>query len=261
MNEYGILFQSPLFILSFYLGLMFLGAFSTPLWISHVAFGWIIRRINAWETNTRDRLFLPLTRFLDRLGTHPNAVTIFGMVLVCILALGFYYHFSAMALFLIALVAGCSDTADGMLARFSSKVTSLGGALDGIRDGMLLVVLTSGLFFEKLLSPPMLFWFFIGAGVIETLKATEIIVLGRTKGMGRAFRDRCRGEGKLSIDRAKFFFYVTSCLSLLLGSAVGGGVSLLATSLFALAIASIIFSIVAHASMISFELKQNFNRL
>lgn len=77
-------------------------------------------------------------KFFNRLGVHPNTVTVFSMILGA--ASGYMFHFKADTstgllynIIGVALLmwANFYDSADGQLARMSGKKTQLGRILDG----------------------------------------------------------------------------------------------------------------------------------
>src|SRR3989338_5087564 len=162
------------FIFAFYLFTAFLGIFLLPRILSHIFLLRVIRAVNFFETNGRDNLFFYLVRPLVRMNIHPNIITGVGFLLVAILAVSFWYPISAGSFFIIALFAGLSDMFDGMLARASGKITSLGGALDGLRDFFLFLVLTLVVLKNGYLSENLILLFIVGAVFIEIFKLMEI---------------------------------------------------------------------------------------
>ena len=136
MQEYIVLF------FLFYILVSLAGIFVLPRIFSAEFLVRLIKAVNFFETNGRDNLFFHLVKPLVRLGVHPNVITGIGFLLVGMLATSFWRPISPASFFVIALFAGLSDMFDGMLARASGKITSLGGALDGIRDFFLFSVLT-----------------------------------------------------------------------------------------------------------------------
>lgn len=241
-----------LYVVFVYALIILVGMFLVPAVFSEKTISKLTRRINSFETGHRDDTFLFLIRPLVRLGIHPNVITLIGFVLVFVLGIAFWRGASPAALFLIALFAGLSDMFDGILARASKKVTSLGGMLDGLRDFLLLVALTVGGMYQGFFPVKEMIWFLIGALVIGILKFVEIVERRQEHGFKSAFRKRAGGDGKLSIDRIKFFFYVTACLGLILGQVMGRGVETVGYWSLMLSIAFAIMSVLFHSAIIRF---------
>lgn len=232
-----------------YIFVAIFGAFLLPQLIPGATLRKLIYYAKNFETKHRDRILKPLVLPLVRLGVHPNVITLLGFLLVFALAYGFLSGASPLFLFFVALLAGLSDMFDGVLARISGKVTALGGMLDGSRDFLLFAVLTLRFIFND--SVPYLFilWFVIGAAIIEILKAGGIIKNGMLIGFGLSAKKRLGGDGKLSIDRTKFFFYIAGCLGILLGEVWSPG-TYLGYLLLAGAILLIFFSIICHVALL-----------
>ncbi|MBI2639564.1 MAG: CDP-alcohol phosphatidyltransferase family protein [Candidatus Sungbacteria bacterium] len=195
----------------------FFSAFLLPQLMPVAILQKLIYYAKNFETSHRDRILKPLVLPLIRLGIHPNVITILGFLLVFAVAYGFLVEANPLFLFFAALFAGLSDMFDGVLARASGKVTMLGGILDGSRDFFLFIVLTARFVFANSVPYTLILWFIVGAAAIEVLKAGGIIKNGIFVGFGSSTKKRLGGEGKLSIDRAKFFFYIAGCLGILLG--------------------------------------------
>lgn len=200
----------------------------------------------------RDKFFGPFMASLIRLRVHPNVVTGFGFALVLWIAYGFLSGADTLILFFAALIAGLTDMFDGILARTSGKVTALGGMLDGARDFFLFTTLTLWLIFIGNVAPAVILWLLIGACCIEALKVVEIIKNGKTDGLRASIKKRMSGQNKLSLDRAKFFFYIAGCLGLLLGEAFLA-MRYVGYALFAVAILFIFLSIACHAVLFRME--------
>ena len=87
-------------------------------------------RIDIWFTRP---VGLALTLVCERLGIHPNAVTLFGMALGIAAGwmfahTGVWYNVAGMAMLMMA---NFCDSADGQLARLTGKTSLLGRVLDG----------------------------------------------------------------------------------------------------------------------------------
>jgi cardiolipin synthase len=242
---------SILFIIGAYIFIIFIGMFIVPAVFSERAILKLTKRINSFETGRRDNAFYFLIHPLVRFGVHPNVITIIGFALVFALQAAFSWGVSAVMLFVIALLAGLSDMFDGILARASGKVTSLGGMLDGLRDFLLLIVLTVGGMYGGFFPVQETVWFLVGAIMIGPLKLIETIERGRKLGFKNAFKKRAAGEGKLSIDRIKFFFYIAACLGLILGQ-TAPWLSAVGYSSLILSIVFAIGSIIFHSANIHF---------
>ena len=240
MQEYIVLF------FLFYILVSLAGIFVLPRIFSAEFLVRLIKAVNFFETNGRDNLFFHLVKPLVRLGVHPNVITGIGFLLVGMLATSFWRPISPASFFVIALFAGLSDMFDGMLARASGKITSLGGALDGIRDFFLFSVLTIAAINKDYLPIKYILAFLIGAICVEIFKLVEIVIRGQNGGLVNSFRRRTGGEGKLSIDRAKFFFYISALLAFFLADAFLPSIQNLGFIFFGLAVASAAASISFH---------------
>ena len=209
------------FLITFmYLAAIIFGAFLLPFFCTKETFFRLIRRVNHLETSHRDGLLLFLVSPLARLGINPNALTLAGFFLTFVLAAAFWYETYPIVIFSIALFSGLSDMFDGILARASQKVTALGGALDGLRDLFLFLVISIGAVTGGFIPLWGFIWFFAGAALIAFFKFLEILQRGTNSGFVSAFWQRAEGAGKLSIDRIKFFFYIVSCLGFILGKTI-----------------------------------------
>jgi len=91
------------------------------------------KSLSDWARIHLVALLTPLARLLDRLGISPNAITVSGVLLsVCAgisLALGYWKVGTA-----LIVVSGLMDGLDGLLARYSKKVTPFGAFLDSVLD-------------------------------------------------------------------------------------------------------------------------------
>jgi len=236
-----------------YLCLLFVGAAIVPIFFSARMLSSVLIGFNRLETLQRDGFFMPLTLPLVRLGIHPNAITLFGMALVLLLAAGLYDKWPMSALFSIGFFAAISDMFDGMLARAAHKVTALGGAMDGARDGMLFLVLLAGVF--SLWDTALLAYLLVGVLLIECLKVCEIFVRARRYGMRLAIVLRSRGQGKVSVDRVKFFLFCAASLGFLFEMGIFGSPVGIGTFLLAACVLTIAVSVVVHAAIIVLELR------
>ncbi len=91
--------------------------------------------LTIFEKTWRDWLLYPVTALLNSLGITPNAVTIFGGILILISTGGTLTHAIDMKTnFWILLAALLTDMVDGPLARNHAMVTTLGIWIDHIRD-------------------------------------------------------------------------------------------------------------------------------
>ena len=100
-----------------------------------------VTRTREIEEATNLYLIHPISRVLvsvfAKLGIHPNAVSVVGMVMGG-LAAWFYFYYSqwemALAGFLLMIGWHVMDGADGQLARLTGKTSEVGKALDGLCD-------------------------------------------------------------------------------------------------------------------------------
>ncbi len=85
-----------------------------------------------------------VAKFLDRLGLTPNALTLIGFGLVCVIAAVLAAGYEALAGVLL-IFGAAFDATDGSLARLTQRVTRFGGFLDSTldryADGVLLLAL------------------------------------------------------------------------------------------------------------------------
>ena len=79
------------------------------------------------------RVELPVTRFLSKVGISPNAITYLGVVGPTLTAIFIYLDLFAIAGATL-LVSASLDLFDGSLARFTNKVTKFGALLDSTID-------------------------------------------------------------------------------------------------------------------------------
>jgi phosphatidylglycerophosphate synthase len=213
----------------------------------------LIKLFNNWEEYNRDGLGRRLVMLLSKKGVAPNQITLLGMVLVFLLWWGFVSRWSAMILLVIALIASLTDMFDGMLARATNRVTALGGVLDGIRDIFLFLIMIYGLVINRWLSPIWLIWLVVGIFTVEFMKVMEVVKRSWGANFLVSLKQRCRGGRKLSLDRAKFFFFLVGCLVLLVNRVVGSAVDWPAVIFFILAITSAILSVAGHAFIFNQE--------
>jgi CDP-diacylglycerol--glycerol-3-phosphate 3-phosphatidyltransferase len=244
-------------IVAVYVNISFFGFFIIPLLFSREKIASFIAAINYKETNGRDGFLKAITALIAGTGVHPTAITILGFILTCSLALALFAGADYWSVFALALFAGLSDVLDGTVARFTGKITVLGGALDGLRDFCLFAVITFWFLWEGFIPYQIFLWFFIGAVFVENLKLLE--VLQRRKqfsGTVESFKQRFVGVGKLSIDRAKYFTYVVASLALILETALNFKGHYVSIGLFLIAIAAAFISVLLHSAIISLESPQ-----
>ncbi len=74
----------------------------------------------------------PLTKAFVKMGVHPNALTLLGLLLT--FAVAYLYLIDMRLGALGLLVAGAFDTLDGQVARASGKASRFGAALDSTVD-------------------------------------------------------------------------------------------------------------------------------
>lgn len=91
------------------------------------------------------RSFLNAVAFLfNRIGLTPNALTVTGLGLVCLIAIVIAVGYEALGAVLLIVGAGF-DATDGALARLTNRVTKFGGfldsSLDRYADGILMLAL------------------------------------------------------------------------------------------------------------------------
>lgn len=239
-----------IYIVYAYLFMLFSGMFLLPIFFSKERVIRFIQRINFFETSRRDYLLTPCIRPLIYAGVHPNVITLIGFGLAILLWFGFWQQFSPLALLFIALGAGLSDMFDGVLARSANQTTSFGGMLDGLRDLLLFFVLTVGNIHAGFMPTEETLWFVIGAVFIGLLKFWEVLQQSGALGFNNAFRQRFGGDGKLSIDRIKFFFFVVACLGFFLEQATERGVFGFAYLALILSVASSAVSVLFHSFII-----------
>ncbi len=86
----------------------------------------------------------PIARVLASLNIHPNAVTVFGLILSVVSGYEFYTgHFVWGGIFLV--LAGVCDVLDGRLARSTGKVSKYGALFDSSVDRFSEVFIFMGL--------------------------------------------------------------------------------------------------------------------
>jgi len=77
---------------------------------------------------------------------HPNAVTIFGIIINCLI-IHYYYCLKLKGITAILLIIRIiCDNLDGMVARKFSKTSKFGGLLDSLADCFLLITIWYGVF-------------------------------------------------------------------------------------------------------------------
>ncbi len=85
-----------------------------------------------------------VARFFQKLGLTPNALTLIGLALVCIIAVVIAMGYEVWGAVLLIVGAGF-DATDGALARLTNRVTKFGGFLDSTldryADGILMLAL------------------------------------------------------------------------------------------------------------------------
>lgn len=95
------------------------------------------------RTQARDFLNA-VARIFQRIGLTPNALTLIGLGLVCIIAIVIAMGYEVWGAMLLIVGAGF-DATDGALARLTNRVTKFGGFLDSTldryADGILMLAL------------------------------------------------------------------------------------------------------------------------
>lgn len=95
---------------------------------------------------------LPVARMINRMGIHPNILTLLGVILFtigsCFTAIGYWK-----IAFVIGILGACMDGMDGVLARESGKISTFGGVLDSVCDRLTEIVWIAGLIVYYLLNP------------------------------------------------------------------------------------------------------------
>ena len=95
------------------------------------------------RTQARDFLNA-VARIFQRIGLAPNALTLIGLGLVCIIAIVIAMGYEVWGAMLLIVGAGF-DATDGALARLTNRVTKFGGFLDSTldryADGILMLAL------------------------------------------------------------------------------------------------------------------------
>jgi len=243
-----------IYLLSALVGLFLLPKIFSPQKLSN-----LIRKFNIAETKKRDNFFRPLVKMFDGLHVKPNYITASGFIFIGLLAWGFYFEIDWRVILILALGAGLSDLFDGMVARLSRQVTSLGGALDGLRDFLLFLTLNIGLLVWGVLDLDIFLWFTVGAVFIELFKLLEILARRRYFGLAGSFKNRFSGQGKLSIDRAKFFIYTLAVLILLFSKAINLDISIISRTIFIISIVTVFISVLSHVVMLKLvkDLEEN----
>lgn len=95
-------------------------------------------RIDRWFNR---KLAYPVAALCARLGMHPNAVSVLGMLTG--VGAGYFFQFQAFeqVVWGVVLLAACTiiDNADGMVARMTGKSSDFGYVLDGICDNFVFI--------------------------------------------------------------------------------------------------------------------------
>lgn len=243
-------FYSFLLAIAAYIGAAILGALILPLFLAPEGLLRFISGITDREINTRDKILFPFTKIFIRFGVHPNVITIVGVVLVAWLLAAFLRGADPSAIFILIFLAGFTDMIDGPVARASGKVTVPGGILDKIRDALLILVVTAGVIFNGLIDPTLLIWFFCGEAIIFLFKFWESALRGKEAGVFHLFVWRAAGEGALSIDRIKFFFFIAAMIMSIGDAFFSANLSPLVFALFLCSFFFILSSILTHAFLI-----------
>ena len=92
------------------------------------------------------RIELPVTRFLSKVGISPNTITYIGLIGPILTATFIYMNLFAIAGTTL-LVSSSLDLFDGSLARFTNKVTKFGAFLDSTIDRLSESIVLLGLIF------------------------------------------------------------------------------------------------------------------
>lgn len=90
--------------------------------------------IDSLMKNVLDPLWESAARPLVRLGATPNQVTLAGLVLIVLAALGYLWHRSEILFGLCLALAFAFDALDGAVARARNMQSRAGGYLDGVVD-------------------------------------------------------------------------------------------------------------------------------
>ena len=250
MEFWGVNLATVLMAAGVYVIAAVLGAFVLPLFFAPERLLRFISGITENELSIRDKILFPVSKIFIRFGVHPNVITIVGVVLVAWLLAAFIQDASPLMIFTLTFLAGFSDMIDGPVARASGKVTISGGILDKVRDSLLLLVVTIGILLNGWIDSRVFIWFFGGEAIIFLFKFLESVLRENGDGILNLFVWRAAGDGALSIDRIKFFFFVAAVIAALLNPLMGFAFAPLINTLFALTIFSILFSIVIHAFLI-----------
>lgn len=91
------------------------------------------KAINQTLTNGFLKAIEPLAKVLIRLGIHPHAITLTGL-LVSLLAANFYRLGSFVYAGFLVILAGICDVLDGHLARETNKMSKYGALIDSTID-------------------------------------------------------------------------------------------------------------------------------
>ncbi|OGF67645.1 hypothetical protein A3B26_03365 [Candidatus Giovannonibacteria bacterium RIFCSPLOWO2_01_FULL_48_47] len=137
-----------------------LGYFLLPLVLKKETLHLFLSHTTSSEADWRDKSLKFMTDRLTFLA--PNAVSLFGFVLVFLLIYLFSISAPPLVIFLTALFAGFTDMLDGSLARNNNRVTKLGAMLDVSRDLFLALTLGYFLIIQGFLREEFFWWFFTG---------------------------------------------------------------------------------------------------
>ncbi|MDP3785348.1 MAG: CDP-alcohol phosphatidyltransferase family protein [bacterium] len=152
------------------------GYFLLPFFLNEKILHFFMYRATSFEAAGRDRALKFMT---DRLSfVSPNAVTIFGFLLIFLLVYLFQSGASYKTIFTVTLLAGFTDMLDGSLARNNGRVTKLGAVLDWSRDLLLGLVLAYFLARQGILKLDFIVWFFVGWAFLGVIRIFEFRVSG-----------------------------------------------------------------------------------
>ncbi len=253
-----MLVESLLLIITIYFIAWLTGFLVLPSFFGRAKLLSLVVRINKLETTYRDAWGRDFTNFLISCRLSPNLITLFGLFLVLLLALGLAWHWEVWLIFIIALTASLTDALDGMVARASNRVTVAGGFLDGFRDIILFLIILWGASINSWLNVAWVLWFTVGIFLVEFMKLVELLSRGSQDGFLVALGQRGRGQHKLSIDRVKFFFFLASCLLIILTQFTTPSLAVVAEIFFTLTFVIMIFSVIIHGAFFRYGSKITF---
>ncbi len=191
----------------FFLVAVWVGYVVIPLGFKKETLEKLIEKPTDFETRSRDRSLKFLTNRMDLIT--PNAVTIFGLILVGVLWYLFWDGFSSKTIFWVALIAGFTDMLDGSLARNSGRETKRGAVLDVTRDVLLALVLSIALISRGLLWFQYFIWFLVGWIFLSIIRFYEFKT---SNGRALSFED----DYKFALDRIRIFLYFVGIIILIL---------------------------------------------